>query len=336
MFPNQLYPILLKHFRDDALRQKSIFIQGPSGIGKSEMIKQIAKGEGVELRDKRLSQMDAVDLIGVPHREGKFTSWSPPDWLQFEEGSKGILHLDELTSASREVMAASYQLFLDREINGAHIPDTWMIIASGNRVSDRGVINQIPSPLVNRFVQLSCEPHLDSWRDWAGAEGVDPRIIAWVSHQAQFLHNFDPSAAQASEQFCTPRSITSAADYLDWPETERVEMLYGCLGKAGASNLESFLRLYTELPTRAEVEADPTGCRVPGEKELGKIYAMTMMCSAAMDRTNFSKFWQYVDRMGAMYIVLAVRLAMQRDKGIATAKGYRDFTSKHTKVFERK
>lgn len=337
MFPNQLQSLLRKHWNDPALRKKSLYLEGASGIGKSQITHALAVEVHVQLRDKRMSQMDAVDLGGTPWNHEGFTRWAPPDWLFFDvnQDKEGILLMDEITSASREVFAASYQLFLDRQINGARVPDGWMIIAAGNRVSDRGVINQLPAPLLNRFVKLSIEPHLDSWRDEMGRRGLDARLLAWVSHQSQYLHNFTSEMAAQSEPFCTPRSIESSASYLDWPDAERVEMLRGCLGREGAASLESFLRLYTRLPSKDEVLRDPLGCRIPGEDELGERYAMAMMCSASMDRTTFDKLWQYADRLGAQFVVLAVRLAMQRDMSLSTARGYRDFTSKHSAVFAR-
>lgn len=334
MFPNQLQPLLRKHWRDPALRKKSLFLEGPSGIGKSQIVAALGVEMSVELRDKRLSQMDAVDLGGTPWNHEGYTRWAPPDWMRFD-APEGILHMDEITSASREVFAASYQLFLDRQLNGARVPDGWMIIASGNRVSDRGVINQIPAPLLNRFVKCAIDPHLDSWRDEMGRRGLDPRLIAWISHQPQYLHNFTSEMASQSEPFCTPRSIESSGSYLDWTDVERVEMLRGCLGREGASALESYLRLYTRLPSKEQVLADPLGCRIPSDDQLGERYAMAMMCSAAMERTTFDKLWQYADRLGAQFVVLAVRLAMQRDMSLSTARGYRDFTSKHSAVFAR-
>lgn len=335
MHAKQLIPILYKHLNDPVLRRKSIFIEGASGIGKSQIMQALRDATGVEMRDKRLSQMDAVDLVGTPSTADGYTRWNPPDWMRFDPNSKGILLMEEITSASREVFAASYQLFLDRELNGAQIPEGWLVVALGNRLSDRGVVNQVPSPLLNRFVKLTLEPHLDSWVEWAGAAGVDPRMIAWVSYQPEYLHNFEAVGGGVSEPFCSPRSIVSASDYIDWPDEDRVEMLRGCLGKAGASALESYLRLYTQLPTKDEILADPIGCRIPGNDKLGERYAVTMLCSSVMDRISFEKLWQYVDRLGANFAMLAVKLAASRDKQILTAKGYREFTLKHNAVFAR-
>lgn len=335
MTPNQLYPLLKRHWDDPVLRRRSIYLEGPSGIGKSEIVQALGEEANAELRDKRMSQMDAVDFSGTPRDKDGWTRFSPPEWLRFEDGKPAILFADEITSATREVHSASYQLFLERRVGDVKIPDSVMIIAAGNRLSDRGVVNQIPAPLLNRFVKLTIEPHLDSWLDWAATKGVDPRMLSWVGSQAQYLHNFDAGQAAGSEPFSTPRSIVSAATYIDWPKAERVELLRGTIGKEAADSLESHLRLWGRLPAFDEVVSDPEGCRIPATNELGERYAVSMMCAMRMDRQTFGALWRYVDRLGSVLCVLAVRLAQKRDPSLATAKGYRDFATKHRAVFER-
>lgn len=331
--PAQLKSVLRMHWRDPELRKRAIYIEGPSGIGKSQIVEQLSKEEGAELRDRRFSQLDAVDLTGVPFKEGQFTRFAPPDWLYWDKDAQGILHADEITSALPSVHAASYQLFLDRAMGDIKIPDGVMIIASGNRVSDRGVVNPIPAPLLNRFTKLSIEPHLDSWRDRAAECNIDPRMIAWISSQAQYLHNFDPEVHVNVEPFATPRSLFKAATYLGYEQGLRVEMLNGTIGKEATASLESFLRLTETLPSYEDVCADPMGCRIPPVEKLPERFAVAMMVSARMDRENFRDLWRYVDRLGGAMCVLAVRLAAKRDNKILLAKGYADFHAKHRDAF---
>lgn len=93
-----------------------VFIHGSPGIGKSYIVNDIAKRNDLELVDVRLSQLDAVDLRGIPTITNNQTVWMPPVFLPLDENSSGILFLDELNSASLSVQAAIYQLVLDRKI----------------------------------------------------------------------------------------------------------------------------------------------------------------------------------------------------------------------------
>ena len=54
---------------------------GPPGIGKSDIVKAVAKECGIELRDIRLAQLDPVDLRGVPAVEDGQTKWATPSFF---------------------------------------------------------------------------------------------------------------------------------------------------------------------------------------------------------------------------------------------------------------
>jgi len=83
-----------------------VFIHGSPGIGKSYIVNDIAKKNNLEIVDVRLSQLDAVDLRGIPSIKGDQTKWMPPVFLPKDKDAKGILFLDELNSAPLSVQAA--------------------------------------------------------------------------------------------------------------------------------------------------------------------------------------------------------------------------------------
>ena len=86
-----------------------VMLWGAPGVGKSQIISQIALRHDVPLIDIRLSQMEPSDLRGIPFREGERVEWAIPSMLPDAEqhGAKGILFLDEITSAPPSVSAAS-------------------------------------------------------------------------------------------------------------------------------------------------------------------------------------------------------------------------------------
>lgn len=117
-----------------------LFIHGSPGIGKSYIVADVAKKHDLELVDIRLSQMDPVDLRGVPSIKDDQTVWMPPVFFPKDRDSEGILFLDELNSAPPSVQAAIYQLVLNRKMGEYELPSGWRIVCAGNRVSDRGVV----------------------------------------------------------------------------------------------------------------------------------------------------------------------------------------------------
>jgi hypothetical protein len=224
------------------------FLWGAPGIGKSSIVKQIAKEADLGFIDLRLSLLDPTDLKGIPFYDADTHTalWAPPAFLP-KEGS-GILFLDELNSAPPAVQASAYQLILDRQIGEYTLPDNWAIIAAGNRENDRGVVYKMPSPLANRFVHLQMSINVDDWKIWAYSSKIDSRIIAYISYKKENLFNFDATTYQKS--FATPRSWEFVDSILksEIKESLMLNAISGAVGKDIAISFLSFAKVMYQLP----------------------------------------------------------------------------------------
>jgi MoxR-like ATPase len=159
--------------------QKPAFVWGPPGVGKSQVVAQVAALLGIRLIDIRAVLLDPVDLRGLPTVEQGRAAWAIPAFLP-EDGA-GILFLDELNAAPPLVQAACYQLVLDRALGEYRLPDGWAVFAAGNREGDRAVTSRMSSALANRFVHLVFEPDLDDWSQWAMGPGdLRPEVVAFL------------------------------------------------------------------------------------------------------------------------------------------------------------
>ncbi len=118
MRPSQIAAVLECEFAGAAAARTPVMLWGPPGVGKSQLVAQVAARHAVPLVDIRLAQMEPTDLRGIPFRDGRHVVWSVPAALPDAErhGPRGILFLDEITSAVPTVTAAAYQLILDRRL----------------------------------------------------------------------------------------------------------------------------------------------------------------------------------------------------------------------------
>ena len=127
----------LKRFLPYAMKTKvAVMVHGLHGIGKSQTIKQFAEEQGMQFIDRRLSQMESGDLLGLPSLENGRTSFFTPDWLPTDPNSKGILFLDEINRARRDVLQGVFQLVLDRQLGSYKLPDGWSVISAINPNTD--------------------------------------------------------------------------------------------------------------------------------------------------------------------------------------------------------
>ncbi len=238
---------LLSHLIDQKV---PVFIWGAPGIGKSSIVRQIADLKRLEFLDLRLSLLDPTDLKGIPFfdpqkREGV---WAKPSFLPSDPDSRGILFLDEINTAPPAVQASAYQLILDRKIGEYALPESWSIVAAGNRENDRGVVYRMPPPLANRFVHFEMEVDFEDWKRWAYDAGIHPAVIAFLRFDPQKLFAFDPQSERKS--FPTPRSWSYVDTILksDIPETMLLESVEAAVGQEAAVAFLSFLKVMERLP----------------------------------------------------------------------------------------
>jgi len=190
---------------------------GAPGVGKSQLIRQIGKKYGYKVIDIRLAQMSEVEIGGLiyPNESKTKTIWLAPEILPNEErdGKNTILLLDEITSCTKRVQVAAYQLILDRKIGQYTLPEGTFVVALGNREDDDGVYIQLAGPLADRFEIHYLEPNFEDWKnDFALKFGVHPLVVSYLTFKPSALHT--QAASEGNMLFATPRSWVRVSDIL--------------------------------------------------------------------------------------------------------------------------
>jgi len=275
MRPYHLLTILDREFLSTrAGHHTPVMLWGPPGVGKSDMVREVALQHAAPVIDIRLSQMEPSDLRGIPFRSDGWVEWAVPSILPDprRHGLQGILFLDEITSAPPSVSAAAYQLILDRRLGDYQVPEGWAIFAAGNRQGDRGVTYSMPAPLANRFSHFEVETHLDDWVAWAYRNRIDERIIAFLRFRPERLFDFDP--AHNPVAFPSPRSWEFAHRALQ-KFGGHPQLLQGCLqacvGPAAGVELNAFIGSLDKMP---DLDAILAGGEPPVPQEIDLQYAV--------------------------------------------------------------
>lgn len=255
-------------------RDTPVFIHGSPGIGKSYIVNEIAAQNSLDLIDVRLSQLDAVDLRGIPTIKNEQTKWMPPVFLPDDPDSSGILFLDELNSAPLSVQAAIYQLVLDRRIGEYFLPKGYRIICAGNRIDDKGIVFKLPSPLINRMVHIVLEANYEDFKNWAIHNAIHPFVIGFLGFRPDLLSTQTPAATETNPAFCTPRSWTMLSNILQGEkEIAKIQpIIYGAVGYAAGVEFLSFVEIYKRLP---DVDAILAGEDQTLLDDPGSLYALS-------------------------------------------------------------
>jgi hypothetical protein len=275
MRPAQLLTVLDREFLSARVGHHTpVMLWGPPGIGKSQIIAEVAKRHNAPMIDIRLSQMEPTDLRGIPFRIENRVEWAVPSMLPdlVRHGPYGILFLDEITSAPPSVSAAAYQLILDRRLGDYEVPAGWAIFAAGNRQGDRGVTYTMPAPLANRFSHFEVDTNIDDWVSWAYANGIDESLIGFLRFKPELLFDFNP--AHNPVAFPSPRSWEFANRTLrkfgDHSEL-LLPTLQACVGPAAGLELHAFIENLENMP---DLDAIMRGEPVPVPREVDLQYAV--------------------------------------------------------------
>ena len=315
-----------------------LHIWGACGVDKSQIVAQVARDLGVDFLDVRAVQLDPVDLRGLPRIAADQTEWVPPKFLPTT--GKGILFLDELTSAPQMTQAGCYQLVLDRKLREYVLPEGWVVIAAGNPASERGVHSAMPRPPHNRFVHLELEADLNDWCKWAVGAGVRPEIIAFLRFKPDLLHTAD--ATSDANAWPTPRSWEMDSNvlhgianrqkttFLSGASEIEARLLDGTVGPAAAAELIAFLRLFRQLPSIDEILLNPETAPLPAEASAQ--IAIATALGRAMTDNSVARGLKYLDRMPTEMRVMAMRDAAARDIAITHTPEFVRFGVEHREV----
>ncbi len=306
-----------------------VFIHGSPGIGKSYIVNDIAQKNNLEIRDVRLSQLDSVDLRGIPTISNDQTKWMPPVFLPNNENSSGILFLDELNSAPLSVQAAIYQLVLDRKIGEYTMPKNWRIICAGNKIDDKGIVFKLPSPLINRMVHIVLEAKFDDFKAWAIKNEIHPFIIGFLGFRPDLLSSEVPSASETNPAFCTPRAWDMLSNILKKNNDINAisPIVYGTVGYGAGIEFTSFVKVYKTLP---DIDAILDGKSTDVPKEPSSLYALTAALIEKYNNINQAKIlFAYSKELPVEFSVMLIKDLIIKDESISELEEFEEWLEKY-------
>lgn len=245
---------------------RPIMLFGPTGVGKSSSINQIADkleaalDKKVSVVDIRLTSCTITDLIGIPVASSDKTTtiWLRPDIYKTGKDEEIFIYFfDELDKASPAVQAAALQLILDRKAWTHTFPANTFVIAAANpsRTSSNYETRMAPE-LMNRFKHFNIQPDYDSFKEWGIKEKLHPYVLGYLSYNHSKLY---AESEMDSIAFPTPRSWKSVSDTLyiyDGTYKDISELhsdICADIGVGDALEFEGWCQVYGFLPDTGRI-----------------------------------------------------------------------------------
>jgi hypothetical protein len=242
-----------------ASRLPPMMIWGAPGVGKSTIIRELAKEYGVGFIDVRLSQREPVDIRGLPVPREDGVEWLVSSEWPRDPNSRGIILFDELTSADRSLQVAAYEFILDRRLGELYqVPDGWYICAAGNRVCDRAVAITLSSALANRFMHLELECDAEIWCEWALWHDIHPSVIGFIRFAPEKLLSLENENLERG--WPSPRSWERVSTMLKILGDQSELLEHTTVGLVGVTGIQMLVlhRATMEFADIRAVMLDPT------------------------------------------------------------------------------
>ena len=305
----------------------SIMLWGPPGVGKSQAIRQIAKkiedstGKSVNVTDVRLLLFNPIDLRGIPtsNADKTLAVWLKPQIFQMDSDDNivNILFLDEISAAPQSVQAAAYQITLDRVVGEHKLPDNCIVIAAGNRTTDKSVAYKMPKALANRLMHIEIKGSFDSWKKWAISSGINDKVIGFLSFRQNYLMDFNSSSEDLA--FPTPRSwemVSNILNGIDDDINKMYSLIAGIVGIGVAVEFRTWAKVYKNLPSVEDI-FDGKMPSMPQNTDAMYALIASMMAYARSHKDEMSRIAnsiRYADKMSPDFGAVLMKDYMYIDK----------------------
>ena len=319
-----------KALRKAFKNKRPIFVWGPPGIGKSDIIKQLGSELDAHVIDVRLSLWEPTDIKGIPYFDSNDGTmrWAPPAELPSKEMAKNhkqiILFMDEMNSAAPSVQAAAYQLVLNRRVGAYELPDNVVMVAAGNRETDKGVTYRMPAPLANRFVHMEMSVDWDDYFEWATENKVHKDVVGFLSFSKKDLYDFDPKSS--SRSFATPRSWAFVSELLhddDVEESTLTDLVSGSVGEGLALKFMAHRKHASKMPNPTDILSGKV--KKMDSKEISAMYSLTIsLCYELKDACDknakdwndqVNNFFQFMmDNFETELVIMGTKVALSQYK----------------------
>ena len=301
-----------------------VLLWGAPGTGKSSVIRAMADAMGWPCETVIAAIREPSDFSGLPVVVGGVVHFAPPRWAErLAAAGRGLLFLDEISTAPPAVQAALLRVVLERVVGDIELPGDVVVVAAANPPEQSADGWDLSAPLANRFCHLewAVEPAVfaqglaGGWEapvvpslppGWeSGVTRTRGLVSAFVTVRPGLTCQVPTDAAGAGRGWPSPRTWDMAARL--WAAAEasgasteaETALIAGCVGEGPGVELLMW-EMDMDLPSPEDVLADPDGFELPerGDRTYALLSAVASAVAARPTPDRWLAGWRVLGRAG--------------------------------------
>mgnify|MGYP000009005474 FL=1 len=222
-------------YKIPSIRQRPILLMGPPGIGKTQIMEQIARECEIGLVAYTITHHTRQSAIGLPFiREKEYSgqTYSVTEYTMSEiiasvyekieqTGNKeGILFIDEINCVSETLAPTMLQFLQCKMFGNQKVPDGWIIVAAGNPPEYNKSVRDFDVVTLDRMKKIDVEADYEVWKEYAYQAGIHPAILAYLEIRKEYFYRMETTVD--GKAFVTARG---------WEDLSQLLKVYEELGK---------------------------------------------------------------------------------------------------------
>ncbi len=260
------------NYRIPAMRQRPLLLMGPPGVGKTQIIEQVARECGVGLVAYTITHHTRQSAVGLPFilkktyggREYSVTEYtmseiiaSVYDRMEHSGLKEGILFIDEINCVSETLVPTMLQFLQNKTFGNQKVPEGWIIVAAGNPPEYNRSAHEFDIVTLDRVRRIDVEPDLAVWKEYAYRQAIHGAIIAYLQIRPENFFRIETTPDGI--RFATARGWEDLSEMMEVCETlglpvDRELVVQYIQNEAVAKDFANYYELYNKY--RADYRVD--------------------------------------------------------------------------------
>lgn len=214
-------------YRIPAIRQRPILLMGPPGIGKTQIMEQIARECQIGLVAYTITHHTRQSAVGLPFikekvygdKEFSVTEYtmseiisSVYEKIEQTKIKEGILFIDEINCVSETLAPTMLQFLQGKTFGNQKVPKGWIIVAAGNPPEYNKSVRDFDVVTLDRIKKIDVEENYEVWKEYAYRQGIHPAVISYLELRKENFYSIETTVD--GKYFATARGWEDLSQFI--------------------------------------------------------------------------------------------------------------------------